>query len=332
MKKFRNLKIGIIGCGYWATNIIKTLEEQKIRNIYVQDINKTQLKNIVKKFSYLKIYNKIDDIIDLNLDCYFLVTPTNSHYRLAKKLISNKKNVLVEKPVSASSSKIKILNKLSKKNKTIFMSGYIYNYNVYIEYIKKTIQSKNFGNIKYIYIERSNLGPIRNDVSCIWDLASHDISTCIYLLGENLKPKSLNTYDFLKKKIHDISTIYLSHKNTQIEIKSNWLNPEKIRKMIIIGKNKMLQFDEMNQYSKIKIYDKYAKYPNINNFKKNFFTPKAFIHSGKTFAPKIKFESPLKNEIFHFLNCVINKKLPKTDGTYALKVSQIIEKIEKKIN
>ena len=94
----------------------------------------------------------------------------------------------------------------------------------------------------------------------------------------------------------------------------------------------MLQFDEMNPSSKIKIYDKYAKYPNISTFKKKFFTPKAVVYSGKTFTPKIKFKSPLKNEILHFLDCVLNKKLPKTDGIYAQKVSQIIEKIEKKIN
>ena len=330
MKKFRNLKIGIIGCGYWAVNIIKTLEEQKIRNIHIHDVNKIQLKNMVKKFSYLKIHNKIDDIIDINLDCYFLVTPTNTHYRLAKKLILNKKNLLVEKPVTASSSKIKILNNLSKKNKTIFMSGYIYNYNVYIDYIKKIIQNKNLGKIKYIYIERSNLGPIRNDVSCIWDLASHDISTCLYLLGKNLIPQNLNSYDFLKKKNYDISTIYLRYQDIQIEIKSNWLNPEKIRKIVIVGKNKMLQFDEMIQSDKIKIYDKYAEYPKIDKFKKNLFNSKALIYSGKTFVPKIKYESPLKNEIFHFLNCVINKTLPRTDGSYALKVSEIIEKLEKK--
>ena len=103
-------------------------------------------------------------------------------------------------------------------------------------------------------------------------LASHDISTCINILGSDLKISYVMTYDFfLKKGIYDISSIGLNYKNIKIEIKSSWLNPEKVRKIIVIGEKKMLQFDEMGKVNKIKIYNKYAKYPNIDTFKKNFF-------------------------------------------------------------
>ena len=211
------------------------------------------------------------------------------------------------------------------------MSGYIYNYNNYINYIKKTLEKKNLGNIKYIYFERCNLGPIRNDASCVWDLASHDISTSIYLLNKLPNKIKSEKFDFLKKNKFDISTLNLNFNNIQVEIKSSWLYPEKTRKLIIIGEKKMLQFDEISSEKKIKIYNKFATYyPDlVSKFSKKFFSPNAKIKIGRTFEPKIKFFSPLKKEIIHFLECVTKRKIPLTDGNYALKISKIVEKIEK---
>jgi len=96
----------------------------------------------------------------------------------------------------------------------------------------------------------------------------------------------------------------------------------------------MLQFDEIAKNNKIKIYNKYATYyPNLlKKFSKKIFSSTANIKIGKTFEPKINFVSPLKTEIFHFFECVKNRKKPMTDGLYAKNISQVIEKIEKKIN
>ena len=125
MVKYKNLKIGIVGSGYWGTNIIKTLEVLAIKNIYVFDLNKSQLISTKKKFPYISIINSLDNLLSLNLDCYFLVTPTGTHYNIAKKIISNSKDLFIEKPVTLSSNHILNLGKISKIQKTILMSGYI---------------------------------------------------------------------------------------------------------------------------------------------------------------------------------------------------------------
>jgi predicted dehydrogenase len=331
MNKYKNIKIGIIGSGYWATNIIKTLEDSKIKNVFVFDSDYKQLLNTKNKFQFIKIVNSLNDLLKLDLECYFLVTPSSTHYKIAKKIILRSKDLFVEKPVGLNSKGVKELLRLSNIRRTIFMTGYIYNYNVYLKFIKKYIQSKKLGKIRYIYFERSNLGPIRNDASCLWDLAAHDISSSIFLLNENPKVISSYSYDFLKKDIFDISSVHLKSKSIDIEIKSSWLNPKKSRKIVILGEKKMLSFDELDLKNNVKIYNQYAKYPKTNKFKKSFFTPKANIFIGKTYSPKIKFKAPLKEEIFHFLECVKNRTKPLTDGKYAFQVSKIIEKIENKI-
>ena len=95
----------------------------------------------------------------------------------------------------------------------------------------------------------------------------------------------------------------------------------------------MLQFDEISSDNKIKIYNKYATYyPNIlKKYPKKFFSPSANIKVGKTFEPKIRFSPPLEDEIKHFLDCILSRKNPISDGNYAKNVIEIIEKVEKKI-
>ncbi len=332
IKQFKKHNIGICGCGYWGTNIIKSLEEEKFENIHVFDYDKKKLLIAKKKFPFIKICKNFDDFLLKQLYCVLLVTPSNTHFSLAKKILKKNINLFIEKPSTLKSSDLNKLIKISEKKRLTLMSGYIYLYNTYVEYIKKIIKSKKLGEIKYMYFERSNLGPIRNDTSCLYDLASHDLSTSLYLLGTTPKISYVKTYNFLKKNLYDISSVGLDFKKVKVEIKSSWINPEKIRKIIIIGTKKMLQFDEMDKHNKIKIYNKYASYPDIKDFKKSFFTPKANIYLGKTFAPKIKFLSPMKKELEHFFNAVKSKKTPLSSGRYALKILKLLEKIKNKIN
>ena len=209
------------------------------------------------------------------------------------------------------------------------MSGYIYHYNSYINYIKNIIKNKELGEIKFIEFIRNNLGPIRTDVSCIWDLASHDISTALLLLGSIPKITEVTKYNILSKKNFDTACINLKFKNTFVNINCSWLYPEKIRKLTIVGSKKMLLFDEMDRSFPVKIYEKYATYPDIKSLTKNKFNAKAKVYVGKTVVPKIKYSQPLKNEMLHFVSCIKKKIIPITDANHALKITKLIEKIEK---
>ncbi len=331
IKKY--IKIGLIGCGYWAANILKSFEELGYKNIHVFDKDKNKSKIFKKKFKFIKIRNDLDQMInDQEIDCFFLATPASTHFSIGRKVLEKKKNLFIEKPATTNTKHLKELDKIAKKKKLILMIGYVYVFNPYIQFIKKVISQNKLGKIKYIYFERCNLGPIRNDTSCIWDLSSHDISTAIFLLDKTPKVKNAYIYNLLNNKNADICNIILKVDKVHIEIKSSWIYPEKTRKLIIIGEKKMLQFDELLKGREVQIYDKYAKYPNvIKNFPKKILKPGANISIGKTRVPKIKPYQSLKSEIKYFLNCSSKKIKPITDANYALKVSKIIDKIERVI-
>ena len=89
----------------------------------------------------------------------------------------------------------------------------------------------------------------------------------------------------------------------------------------------MLLFDEMNLDEPIKIYDKYAKYPKIQDFDKKFFKSKALIHVGKNISPKIKTTPALENEIKHFFNSGIKKNRPITDFKFSFEILKLLKRI-----
>lgn len=324
----KNNQIGIVGVGYWGTNILNVLHKIGVKDIHCHDSNIENLKEVKKKFPKVKIVKNFQDFLNKDFLGVIIAVDTKLHFQIAEKCLKRGFNIFVEKPVTNSSKKLKLLQKIAVSKNLFIMSGYIYFYNDFIRYIKKIINNNYLGEINYVSCERFNLGPVRNDVSAAWDLSSHDIAICNYLFDKNLTITNVHGYDFLKKNINDISTISAKINKIRLDIKSSWLNPEKIRKIVIVGKKRMLLFNELDFKNPIKIYNKYATYPKISNFKKKFFTQKANIYLGSTLTPKIKSKSPLENEMKEFLWCLKKNKKPLTSTEISINVLKTLEKLK----
>ena len=320
----KNQKIVVIGSGYWGSIIINTLIELKFKNITIFDKSNKNKKIAKKKFKLIKFENNFSNILnDKDILNVFVVTPPSENYLIVKKLILNKKNIFLEKPGFKNVKDIKKIENYLNKSKTKLMFGYIYYYNTYIEKIKEIIDNKILGNIQYISFSRKNLGPIRNDVDVDYDLTSHDLSIIKRIFNKLPKIKSYKKYSLLKKNISDISNLHLKLKNIDIDISNSWLNPSKERLIKIIGKKKMLSFDELNLDEPIKIYNQYAKYPKLDFFDKRFLQSKALIYKGKSRSIKLNSLSPLVNEIKTFFNSKKNM----TDINMAKEILTFLERI-----
>lgn len=317
--------IALIGLGYWGTIVANTVVSMnKFRKIYIYDTDKEKVKNLKYKFASSVEYLSFEEIKKNNeIKNIFLATPPKNNFKLLNTLIKHDKNILIEKPGLINLSyykKIKqVINKSKSKSKISF--GYIYIYNDYIKLIKKIIFSKKLGKIRYINFQRQNFGPIRNKVSAAFDLATHDISILYYLLNEKMVLKKSINHDILGKKNFDISFLNLKAGNTKIDINVSWLNPEKIRKIIIIGSKKMLLFDEMNVNEPVKIYNNYVNFPKIDKFTKYYFNQSKYIFKGKSKSIKLNESKALNNEIIEFLK---NKKSV-TDLNFAENIVKILK-------
>ena len=325
-KNTKKIDTALVGCGYWGTNIAKSLISIK-EAIYVFDVNKNNTKILKKRFpNFINIEKNFLNILhNTKIKNIILATPPSKNFKLLKMLVKNNKNIFVEKPGLKNLKEINFLKNI--KNNKIMMFGYIYMFNNYINFIKRFIKNKQNGKILYLKFQRQNLGPIRNDVSVSYDLSSHDLSILYYFL-EGLPNNIIeNSYSILRKKKPDISNLSAKFKNIYIDIQNSWLNPDKIRRITVVTKKKMLLFDEMKSDNKIVVYNKYAEYPKISEFDNKFFSQKAKIYYGKNFAPKIKQNNPLFDELIHFFKCVRNKKNPITDINFAKKILISLDKL-----
>lgn len=326
----KQVSSAIIGCGYWGSIIAHNLREITNNKIYLYDNNLRNLENLNKKIKNSYKVNSLKKIYyDTDIKNIFLITPPSENIKIVRNLIKFKKNIFIEKPAFSNLNEFNQVIKLNKNNNSIIMIGYVYLFNKYIIKIKKILNKKTLGTILFAKSSRENLGPIRTDVDCNYDLATHDISILLYLINSKISLENKMQYKLLKPKISDISTLDLCSKKIKMQITVSWLNPEKIRKLVIIGSRKMLVFNEMDTKNSILIYNQYAKYPKIHKLNKLIFSSKPKIYKGDFKSVKVKNNDPVKDELKHFFNCIKYKKTPITNLFFAKKIITLLSKFNK---
>ena len=246
------------------------------------------------------------------------------HYEYSKKAILSGKNVFVEKPLSLNSRDAEELIKLAKENNCILMVGHLLQYHPAFKKLKEIVKSGELGKIQYLYSNRLNFGKVRIKENILWSFAPHDISMILSLL--NREPESVSTYGgfFLNKKIADTTLTFLNFSNgTKAHIFVSWLHPYKSQELVIVGNKKMAVFNDTKSWEeKLLIYPHKVEWKNGNH-----------ILNKKDFEKVIVEESePLGNECMHFIDCIVNRRKPVTDGPEGLKVLRVLEASQRSLD
>jgi predicted dehydrogenase len=323
----KKVNIGVIGCGHWGPNFIRNFNRIKGVSVkYACDLNIESLSRIRKLYPETITTQDYRQILkDNNIDAVIIATPANTHYRLTKESLAFDKHVLVEKPIALRINEVKELIKIAKENKRVLMVGHTFKFNPGISKLKWFIKTSKLGRIYYIYSRRTNLGPLRQDVSAMWDLASHDISILNYLL--NNKPISViaRGEKYISHNLEDICFITLTFPGKILaHIHVSWLDPKKVREIVVVGSKKMAVFDDLDLNAPVKVYDKSVV---MKKFKQDYSSFEEFqmiIRDGSVILPKIKKVEPLFAECRHFIGCVRENKNPFTDGRDGLEVLKVL--------
>ena len=324
------LNISQIGIGYWGPNLLRNLVANKHCSVKtVVDLSKERLEFVKDLYPSIKISNNIDEIIkDKDIHAVVIATPVATHFDLAKQCLENGKHILVEKPMATTVAEVKQIGSIAKKKGLIAMVGHTFLFNSAVHYVKKLIDSGELGDIRYIYSQRVNLGRIRNDVDALWNLAPHDISIIQYWLDE---PEPIhvirNGMDYVQNGIDDVVFMNIKYPGNIIaNIHVSWLDPHKIRRMTVVGSEKMVVYDDIAE-NKIIIYDKGIDRLAILGEHMDFDNPSSFNfshRSGDVIMPKINWVEPIKSEISHFIDCIQNDVVCVSDVTHAEKVVKIL--------
>lgn len=318
------IRVGVIGSGYWGPNLIRNFTEiQDSEVVAVADLREERLKNIQNVYHQVVTTTDYKTLFDMNLDAVVIATPPVTHYALACEALERGLNVFIEKPITTSSAQAEELIELADKRGCVLMVGHTFEFHTAVHALKKLVDSGEVGNVLYLDTARLNLGLFQRDLSVLWDLAPHDLSILMYILGST--PLSVEAYgmDCVFKGIHDVAYMNLVFPNNVLaHIHVSWLDPCKVRRVTVVGSKKMVVYNDVEPLEKIKIYDKGVEAPDYTN---NFGEFQCSYRYGDVLIPNIKFVEPLRQECQHFLECIKNHKKPLTSGEEGLKVVRILE-------
>ncbi|MBI4925391.1 MAG: Gfo/Idh/MocA family oxidoreductase [Bdellovibrio sp.] len=329
------VNVSVVGVGRWGPNLTRNFYSNPDSFVVsVADKDITRLKLLEPHYPGIIITESADVIFkDSTVDAVVICTPTAMHYELAKKALENNKHVFVEKPLARDSKECKELITLAKKMNKVLFVGHIFLYNAGIQAVRKLIQNGDLGKIFYYQITRTNLGPIRTDVSSLWDLASHDLAILNY--WQNAMPTKVSALGgrFINPGNEDtVFATYTFSNNVLANIHVSWLNPKKVREIVIVGEKKMVVWDDMDLSNPVRIYDKNVTVDRPESALVDTFAGfRASIHEGDTLLPKIRINEPLYAECDAFLKAVRDPSSCITPGEQGLAVVQALEATDRSL-
>lgn len=322
MKK--NCLVGVVGCGYWGPNLVRNF--RSLPNCSVRalcDLSESRLKHM------RTVYPEVEGTTDyahllngIGLDAVIVAAPVKYHYPLAKAALLAGKHTMIEKPMASSVEECEELVDIAERMGLVLMTGHTFLYSAPVRKIVEIVRAGDIGDIRYINARRLNLGLFQKDINVAWDLAPHDISIILHILGEYPTVVNCQGNAHVTQGIEDVTNMSLLFRNNRFAtIQSSWLEPRKVREMTIVGSRRMIVYDDL-QAESIRIYDvRVDRPPHYDTFGEFQYS----YHYGDSYIPHIRHEEPLKTECQHFLDCIQNGTQSLTTGRQGLDVVRILE-------
>ena len=318
------VNLGLIGYGYWGPNLVRNFYSVNGCNVrMVVDARQERLNLVSKNYPAIQCStNAVDILHNPEIDAVVIATPVFAHYTLAKRALENGKNVLVEKPMTASVQEAEELIELAEKKGLLLMVDHTFLYTGAVRKIKDLVDNGTIGRVQYIDSTRINLGLFQPDINVLWDLAPHDISILNYLVDQ--RPVSVNATGVTHtgNEIENIAYLTLNYADGFIaHFNCSWTSPVKIRMMMIGGDKKMVVYNDIEPTEKVKIYDTGYEHKTDEDKKRILVDYRA----GDVFVPKLNTTEALADMAKDFITCIIEKKIPVSNNRIGLDVVKILE-------
>jgi predicted dehydrogenase len=317
--------IGVVGCGYWGPNLVRNFKG--LSNCHLKAMCDTSVSRLEHMRS---LYPDVEGLTDyehllngMGLDAVVVATPVKYHFALAKASLLAGKHTFIEKPMASSAAECEELIEIAERNGLVLMIGHTFLYSAPVRKMAEIIEAGDLGEIRYINSRRLNLGLFQKDINVAWDLAPHDISIILYLLGEGPLVVNCQGNAHVTPGIEDVTNISLSFRHKRFAtIQSSWLEPRKVREMTIVGTRRMIVYDDLQTLEKIRVYDvRVERPPHYDSFADFHYS----YHYGDSYIPHLKQEEPLKTECQHFLDCIEKGVKPLSSGSEGLELVRILE-------
>lgn len=327
-----NIGIGLIGYGYWGPNLARNIAELPgLSLIGIADAKAERRTMAARRHSGVSLYDKAEDMIaDPRVDAVAIATPVHSHFRLAQQALRAGKHVLVEKPICANSDEALKLIELAESRSLVLMVDHTFPYTGSVRKVKELVDTGELGDLYYYDSVRVNLGLFQSDVSVLWDLAVHDLSIMDYVFDFHPVAVSCTGMKHIAGQPEDVAYMTLFFNgNFMAHLHVNWLSPVKLRRSLICGSSKMIVYDDLEPYEKVRVHDKgiiveadpeQARQMLLRGYR-----------TGDVWSPQVDSTEALGTELNHFASCIRGGLAPITDGICGHRIVQVLEAAEQSL-
>jgi predicted dehydrogenase len=292
------LRIGQAGLGYWGRNLARNFDDLADLR-WLCDASEERLAEFAQRYPNARVTGDFAELLAADdVDAVVIATPVPTHYPLAKEALEAGKHVFVEKPPAMRAAEMEELIGLADARGLVLMPGHLLLYHPGVQKLKEIVDSGELGDVLVVYGNRQNLGKIRKDENALWSLGVHDLSVIQYLIQEEIVEAAAHGHAFLNEGVEDVVFCYLRFASGKIaHMHLSWLDPHKMRRLTVVGRDKMAVFDDMELDRKITVYDKAPEEPSDSYGEWR-------TRTGDTFSPKLSNAEPLKLECQHFVRLV----------------------------
>ncbi len=303
--------IAVVGAGKWGQNLIKTFANLGVLSAIVDsDFSRSQA--FASQY-HVPCYQDVDELLAQDIDAVAIATPVFTHYQLAKKFLLAKKDVFVEKPITRTVTEAEDLLRLASLNQCVLMVGHLLLYQPGITFIKNFLDEQKLGEIFSIRQIRRSLGTIRKEENVLYSLGVHDIAVLDYFFQEPIQKIIASSQQVIATDIADEMNIHLQYSTgKQAHVHLNWLWPIKDRQLMILGERGALHFDETTQ--EVIYHQNYGK------------KDSSIVQMGSEIIFKDS-TPPLSLELKHFIDCILERKTPRSCGYQGRNVVELMAKI-----
>jgi predicted dehydrogenase len=319
------VRIGQAGLGAWGKNIVRNLDDLADLR-WVCDSAEGRRDEFARRFPGARATSDFDELLaDDELEAVVIATPVPTHYALARQALEAGKHVFVEKPPAMRGAEMAELVDLARERGLVLMPGHLLLYHPGVLKLKQLVDSGDLGEVLCIYGNRQNLGTIRRDENALWSLGVHDLSVILYLVGEEPEEAWAHGNAFLTPGVEDVVFCYLRFGSGKIaHMHLSWLDPHKLRKITVVGRDKMAVFDDMELERKVTVYEKASEEPSPQTY------GEWRTRTGDIFSPKIPNDEPLRLELSHFLGLVRGERTG-VEASDGLVVVRTLERLQESL-
>jgi predicted dehydrogenase len=315
-------RVAVAGLGLWGANLARNFHELAALT-WICDTDDGRLAAGAARYPAARATRSFDDLLDdESVQAVVVATPVPTHAELSRRALAAGKHVFVEKPMALAAGEAEELVALAEERGLVLMPGHLLLYHPGVVKLKEIVDSGELGDVLYVYGNRQNLGQIRANENALWSLGAHDLSVILHLLEEEPSELWARGESFLKPGVEDVVFCYLrfpSGKTAHMHL--SWLDPHKMRRMTVVGTERMAVFDDMELDRKVTVYDSAAE-PALGTYGE-WGTRVGDVHS-----PRVANAEPLRLECAHFLALVRGEGEPLAAARAGLAVVRSLEQLQ----